>query len=506
MKLIIPLSSYIFSIIINTNASSSSSSSLSSINNKNVIISNKQNKIRSGNKNRKLSDIFNIDVDGATTATIDRYYKEPTKRNVPFSTNTSNGSGYSNIDDSNSYCVLDGAGIYGSSGSLSTSISDEMMPLLFDYELEVLSSLNDDNLESTIIPDLEQAIGVDLASDVNICTISRRNKKRDLQDLVVGTMQGVGLLPVDQINTTKTCTSDNDSTSTSCVYVNGQMTLYYIPSNEIRRGNEIQQSSLNIVQNNMNSGKYNSGTVNSNIIRVTYTGPTTSSTPTSEEEQQALPISNINQNPTNPPEGTPSPVGRESFSQKAYGYVIIASCAVLAVVAIIFVRRKSIIHQNNNNNNSGLESLSSNNNFNSSQQLQSIDKDINMGNDQTTITTAITKEVPPDLEISVTDTTDVSTMGSPSSTDDSSVSTLGVSMGCPSNESMELEQHIEQQQQELSSSSHNNRNNEIRDNTNTIASGTITATNIKRPVPAPLLGGQDEDEKSYQDDELLFTS
>jgi len=256
----------------------------------------------------------------------------------------------------------------------------------------------------------------------------------------------------------ETCTSSDGSTS--CVYVNGIMTLYYIPAssdNIIRDGNEIEQSSLNIIQSNMDSGKYNSGAVNPNIVRVTYaSGDKGGST-------GELPISNVEETPTNP-EKTP-PVGRDSDSSKAYGYVIIASCAVLAVVAIIFVRRKSIIHQNNSS------SLSSSN----SHELRSIDKDVNItnDNDQTTITT-VTKDVPPDLEISVTDTTDVSTMGSPSSTDDSSISTLGISMGCPSNESMEMDEHVD------------------------------NAVNTKRTVPAPLLGGLQDDEKSYQDDELLF--
>ena len=166
----------------------------------------------------------------------------------------------------------------------------------------------------------------------------------------------------------------------SCAYVNGEMTLYYIPTNSSRDDiNEIKQSSLNTIQNNMNSGKYNSDTVNPNIIGVAYIAITASS------EEQLLPII-PNSIEANPEETTPPPPAssESSDSQKtsSYTYVIIASCAVLAVIAIIFVRRRKrsvMTHEFNDNDHT------------------------------------ITKDVaPPDLEISVTEATSFSTLVSSS--------------------------------------------------------------------------------------------
>ena len=142
--------------------------------------------------------------------------------------------------------------------------------------------------------------------------------------------------------------------------------------------NEVKQSSLNAIQNNMNSGKYNSDTVNPNIIGVAYIAITASS------EEQLLPIL-PNSIEANPEETPPPPASSESSdSQKtsSYTYVIIASCAVLAVIAFIFVRRKKrsvMTHEFNDNDHT------------------------------------ITKDVAtPDLEISVTEATSFSTLVSPS--------------------------------------------------------------------------------------------
>ena len=178
MKMTIPLSLCLMSIIINSSSASS---------NKN---------------NRKLSDIFDTNVDGASTGTIDRYYKTPPKRPVSFNDTSSGSSGYytsSGVSDKK--CVLNGAGIFGTSISSNNDHGGGMViPLLFEYRLEFIPN-DEDTLEGAIISDLEQAIGEDLAIDMNVCSSNGR-KRRDLQgDEVHGIMKGIGLLPVDQVNT-----------------------------------------------------------------------------------------------------------------------------------------------------------------------------------------------------------------------------------------------------------------------------------------------------------------
>jgi len=194
--------------------------------------------------------------------------------------------------------------------------------------------------------------------------------------------------------------------NSACVIVDGEMSLYIPNGYSTSDVNAIVSSSFNSIKMGMDEGIYNKD----NIIRVSYVESKSSP---SESKQGEV--------------SEEAPVSKRTDSQKAYGYAIIASCAVLAVLAIVMMRKKK-----SNNHIALVES-------------RDVEKE--------------TSKQLPDLEISVTDTTDISTIGSPSSKDDSSSSQ---------------------------------------------SSSSISKVSLPT-IPAPLLG-EDEDEKSCPDDEMLFTT
>lgn len=328
---------------------------------------------------------------------MDRYYKEPEPRIPPSPPTT-----YSEGD-----CVLNGAGVYGMSASRN-------VPLSFSYELEIDSN-SIDSLKSGIIPTLEQAVGLDLAASLGVCRLGRQlmaeNKKKIEHSLSTQNSNryllsifGVGLLPVDQVNQNRTCQMSTNENSV-CVIVDGEMSLYIPNDYSTSDVNAIVSSSYDSIKIDMNEGVYNKG----NVKRVSFVESKLPSESKQSETSEETPLS------------------KRTDSQKAYGYAIIASCAVLAVVAIVVMRKKK-----SNNHIALVES-------------RDVEKE--------------TSKQLPDLEISVTDTTDISTIGSPSSKDDSSSSQ---------------------------------------------SSSSISKISLPT-IPAPLLG-EDEDEKSCPDDEMLFTS